>query len=227
MKKQIIIFLALLLILPICSADCAFYGNFEVNKQVELVQTCTSCSSINASLVYPDSTNEFIVFQNINGMYNYTFNNTSQLGAYNVIGSDAWCYYFNINPTGTSFDTSQSSLFIIFLLIFILFLVGGILGMSKAINGSWQIAYICLSYISLFAIFFISWLYSSNYLYQTPILASIFWILWLILAFGFFPFILVIGTYIIGKGIKDNLIKEYKSQGYTEGEAREMASKRR
>jgi hypothetical protein len=132
---------------------------------------------------------------------------------------------FEVNPTASILETSSSILLSILYGILLLFLIGGIYGLYRS-EGAWQIAYICLAYVSLFCIFFLSWLISSNFLFTIPILTSIFWILWLVLAFGFLPFIAIISFYIIGRGIQDNLLKEYMSQGYSKEEAKGFLRKR-
>jgi len=79
------------------SNDCANYGTYNPGESINLIQTCTTCSGINASIVYPNgSQTGSFAFQNINNVYNYTFTNTEKLGNYNVIGLDAWCYYFKV-----------------------------------------------------------------------------------------------------------------------------------
>jgi hypothetical protein len=102
-KIYLMIALALLLVLPMVYADCdTSYGTFKQNTAVSLIQTCTTCSDINASITLPDSSSTGLIqFQLINGIYNYTFSNTNQLGIYNVIGTDAWCYSFEVTPSGT------------------------------------------------------------------------------------------------------------------------------
>lgn len=228
--------ISLFLLSPILAEQQTLYG--KTNEIIQIVQSHPNMSSCNITKIsYPNQTIVYTIIpmlttNNIN--YYYSFNLTQQNGNYIVTTCgngdgilDCMDYNIEISPTGIPFEISQSYLFIGLLLLFILFLIGGIWGLSRAINGAWQITYICLAYLSLFSIFFISWLYSNNYLWQTPILASIFWILWLIMGSGFLPFIFIVGTYIVGKGIKDNLFKQYKMQGYTDEEAREMAKSRR
>ena len=104
--STIVIFLMLL---SFVSADCTSYGTFKQNTAVSLSQTCTSCSDINATITLPDSSSTGLIqFQNINNIYNYTFRNTTQLGTYNVIGTDAWCYSFVVNSTGEEINGTQS-----------------------------------------------------------------------------------------------------------------------
>ena len=108
-------FIALLLISMVSAVqnDCANYGNgFKQGDKVILEQTCTSCSAINASIVLPDgSVNRSIIFNNLGNSYAFNFTETNQLGTYTVVGSEAWCYYFEITPSGNS-GTANTVFFI-------------------------------------------------------------------------------------------------------------------
>ena len=132
-----------------------------------------------------------------------------------------------VDPLGDEGSLFQSSLFIVFLLLFFSFFIGGLNGMFKTETLHWKIGFICLSYISLFSIFFLSWLFSSSYLWLTPIIASIFWILWLVMGFSFLPFIIIVSLIIINQGVQENLIKDYVSQGYNRHDAMELSKKRK
>ena len=47
--------LLVLLLLSFVSADCTNYGTFKQNTAISLTQTCTSCSTVNATITLPDS----------------------------------------------------------------------------------------------------------------------------------------------------------------------------
>jgi len=222
-----------LLMLNFVSADLGMVKSGDCYS----IRVLSNCSKVNMTEV-TIGINSFVInsqMQNLGGQtFNYSFCNTTNPGIYSYSWNDPCldCSQggcgntFESTPTGSAFSSSQSFVFIGLLVILLLFLIGGVYGMART-NGAWTIAYICLGYLSLFCIFFVSWLYSTNYLWSTPIIASIFWILWLVMAFGFFPFILVISVYIIKRGVQDNLMKEYQSQGYTKDEALDMTKRHR
>jgi len=133
----------------------------------------------------------------------------------------------NVTPSGSELNTSQSLIFIFIIGLIFLFLYFSVFGIMGAVRGEWQIFYICMTYVLLFSLFFICWLFSNNYLYDTPIIASIFWIIWFILSLLFFPFIIFIGSYILKKQAEQLMVDDYKKQGYTHGEALEMSKRRR
>ena len=236
MKKIIIFSILMLFLINIVSA-------YKINDCIEIIKPCDNCTYARFVSYTLPSPNSKTIFVNgsmsalTSGLYNYTLCspgaiNKTGVFEYSLCGNpdgEALCntYSYEISMTNSGLSIQQSLIFLGFLIMLFLFLIGGFYGMSKSMEGAWTIFYICISYLSMFSIFFISWLFSSNYLYDTPIIGSIFWILWLIMAYGFFPFIIIVSIYIIGKGVEDNLVKEYVSQGYTKEEASEMSKKKR
>jgi len=231
--KLSLILLTLTLLVYLMPSNLASLGTFKQNECLE-IKTILNTSAVNISTIsYPNSiiaiSNQAMTKQGFT--FNYTFCNTSLLGnyIYDYFDSEGVVYVndFTISPNGSEFTIQQALIFIVLFAFFLLILIGGIYGMQRAASGAWTIAYICLSYISLFCIFFIAWLFSSDYLWATPILTSIFWILWFTMAIGFLPFLIIISVYIIGKGVKENLIKEYTSQGFTREEAKGLIKRGR
>jgi len=232
-ENKILIFsmiFTLFLILPSVNADL---GTFKNGDCMSIITSLNS-SYINISILANPSSHIFlrnVGMEKSGSGFNYTFCNTTENGKYTYGYCDdtTACFSneFYVNPNGSEFTTAQGLIFIIILIVFLLLLIGGINGMSKSMNNAWTIFYICLSYLSLFIIFLVCWNYSYNYLWQTQILVSIFWILWMIMGFGFMPFIIIVSLYIVHKGIKDNLEKEFISQGYTKEEAHEMSKRRK
>jgi len=91
-------------------------GAYKQNECVKLIQTCGNCSYVNISSVnYPNSTQILgqVKMTKIGTLYNYTFCNTTTIGAYivNGFGDDdgiitPFNYDFKINAIG--FDSSDS-----------------------------------------------------------------------------------------------------------------------
>jgi len=101
MKKLFSIFLLGLIFLTFASAEINSYAPIKQNEVVIIKQTCASCSYINISITYPNSslaiTNQPMVHQG-GGVWTYDFNKTSIQGRYDVIGSG------DLSGTPTSFD---------------------------------------------------------------------------------------------------------------------------
>jgi len=134
---------------------------------------------------------------------------------------------FQITPTGTYLELSTAILIIFILLILIIFMSLSIKGVFSADEGWSQIFYICVSYILLFSVFFLLWLLSKNYLYDIPLLESVFWIIWIVLAGLFFPFVIGVSAYILKKQAETLMEGDYVKQGYTREEASEMSKSKR
>jgi hypothetical protein len=239
-NKLIISMIIGIMLLSLASATTCDGSNLGIFKQGEVInlrQTCDSCTYVTlSSITYPDSTTSTIITNMTKtGIdYNYTFNDTDNPGSYyysvfgdkdGLMASENFC--FEVTPTGNSFDVSIAILGIFILTLLIGLLVFSTKGVFRASEGGWQIFYICLSYLLLFSVFFLLWLFSKNYMFDIPILESIFWIIWLILSIIFFPFIIIVAAYILKKQAEGILEEDYAKQGYTREEAREMSKKQK
>lgn len=110
-----------------------------VNTTFDLIQVCDTCTFVNiSSVTFPNGS--FIVYEQemtkTGKTYNFTFNDSSQLGTYNYFvygdkggGSEGEPLCFEITPTGGDLDLPQSivivGLFLILLFLSIVFLVWG------------------------------------------------------------------------------------------------------
>lgn len=130
-----------------------------------------------------------------------------------------------ITPTGFEFTVSEAILYGFVLLLIGMFLFFAISGIRKAESGTWLIFYICLTYIILYALMGIVYLLASNYLWVVPIIGNILYIVWLIMGYGFLPFVIVLSLYILGQEARAALEQNYMDQGYTRDEARELSRK--
>ena len=117
--KKIIIFILLVLLVPIVSAEIQTLGTFKKGECVELQQTCANCTFVNiSSVLYPNSTEalgEVLMTKN-NTKYNHTFCNTNTSGEYIVNGfgdvdgtNTIFAYDFVVNPTGIPATESRTN----------------------------------------------------------------------------------------------------------------------
>ncbi len=161
-------------------------------------------------------------------------------GSANPLGSYAWTItcqdldsevggyasgYFNITPTGSEFTTQQAILYGFILILLGVFLYFTIYGIRNAESAEWLIGYICLSYIVLYLVVSELWILATNYLYGIPMLGNILYMAWLIMGFGFLPFIFIISLYILGEEARAALEEGYLKQGYSKEEARDLSKK--
>lgn len=158
------------------------------------------------------------------------FNNTGNYGYVAHCNSTVGGFLsstFVVTPDGTELTTPTSILIIFVLALIFLGLIFSIMGINKADKGEWQIFYVCMSYILLFSLFFLLWFVSDNYLYNIPVLETVFWITWLILSIMFFPFIIFVSLYILKKEGDKLLADDLEKQGYSKDEALEIAKSRK
>jgi len=134
---------AFILLIGIVSASAPNLGVFQIDREIELKQTCTIngtfCDLCNISSV--DYPNGSIVVSDISmtkrnaGDFNYTLigASVSTLGKYRVsgfcdYGSDVrktWVYYFDVTYTGEKVSLSNGIIVIAFLILAIICLVLG------------------------------------------------------------------------------------------------------
>lgn len=129
MKKILLIsFISLFLISLISAQTLTTLGTFKQNEVVRITQVCQDATYINISSVsYPNSTNAISNIEMISagsGEYYYDFNDTNNLGRYDVRGISDGCTktfatYFEISPSGQNGVNN-----IVFMIILIVIIYG-------------------------------------------------------------------------------------------------------
>lgn len=211
-----------------------------LGEQMELVQSHPNATSINITkIAYPSGsdleTNYTVVEMYSPNGYNYYFNFTPEYNGHYVITTvgdgdgvtTSMDYDFLVTPNGEELELSQTIIFLIIVTILVCAMVFSIWGVNNAATGGWQIFYICASYILIFSVSFVLWLFCRNYLWQTPILESITWIVWLVLSILFWPFIIGVSAYILGKQAEALMVQDYIDQGFSAKDARELSKSKR
>lgn len=189
-KKLLFLFIFSLIFIASTQADSGFYGTFQQNKCINLVQICADCSYNNISSVnFPNSSQAIgqTIMTKTGTKYNYSFCNTTALGVYTINGQGdpasttaIWTYDFEITPTGDAFSTAQGILYIFMLIVMIgLFLFtsyafGTIQGSNvrnsdgDVLKVNWKkyLKMFCfaLSYLFLVWIVFLAWNLAYGYL---------------------------------------------------------------
>lgn len=233
--KGIYLILGIVLMMGLASAESI--GTYSPDTVFNITQGCSNATYVTVLAINgPTASSSLALNSNMTspypGYFYLTFNGSPQFGHYTIPEISDGCQLtasqsFDI---GYSLTSAQSFIFLALFAFLILGLVGSLSFLFKSTsetNPAWIVGSTCLAYLSLFGIFFISWLFSSYYLYGTPVLSSIFWILWLIMAIGFLPFVFIVPSYILKKAVFDNLVAEYSKQGYSPEEAKEMAKSKR
>jgi len=134
MNKQIIIIgFCIIISLHLVLASQEFLGEFKVNEDITLLQTCSACSFNNITTVTDPVSN--IILQNKvmtkSGLtYNYTLPGQTTIGSYYVCGvgdlsgtNTVWCYSFDVTQTGNSNTSSNNYLPITLVILGVLFIL--------------------------------------------------------------------------------------------------------
>lgn len=235
MKMGVISTLVLtIFLLSVVSA--ADLGPFKTDSCVPLYQLCDTCTFINVtSVIVPGD----VIVLNANMTnwgfdYTYEYCNTSINGAYkyNVCGDKDGSINcedidFFVNPTGSYLTISQMFILLFIFIIICSMLVFALYGINNSMKAVWQIFYVCSFYILLFSLSFLLWIVSNNYLYDVPLLASSFWIIWIILGAMMLPFVVLISSYILKKEAESLMEEDLMGQGYTREDAREQSKIKR
>lgn len=173
--------LGLMLINPV-SAGVQTLGCFEVDTEIDLIQTCASCTFNNISAVsFPDSS---LLISNVamekdGTRYNFTLNNTQTgtLGEYIVDGfgdlggtDEIWDYNFFITPTGECLDIEQS-IIVFGLMLFLLFLTSAFLFFGAKVEKT-SVKIFLISLGGLFLLFTLG--FSLNVITELMLLGSVF-----------------------------------------------------
>jgi len=228
-------FILFLFVFSFVSAQEISLPNQEIGKCFNIVQSHPNATSMNITKIsIPEHGENYTVIPmaTTNGInYYYQFCDTEQPGKYVITtcgngDGEITCMDYGVQ-VGQELTISQVILFGFIFIIIVGLLYLSISGLVRAEGAAWTIFYICASYILAFCLFFILWLFCDNYLWGTPILASIFWIVWLILAILFWPFMIGVSSYILKMQAEALMVKEYKNQGYSPEDSQSLAKGRR
>ncbi len=129
MKKILLILIMSMFLVSLVSAEIQTLGIFKLGDDINLIQTCSSCTFNNiTSVLSPNSTQIIGNFEmtKTGSVYNFTLSsgNTTQLGEYIVNGigdlegvNTVWNYNLFVTPNGQDFTTGKAISYIGFIII--------------------------------------------------------------------------------------------------------------
>lgn len=206
MKK--IFLLMLFLLIPLAVAEVETLGVFQINKPIDLVQTCSNCTYCNLTKVqFPNSTIKRIGknMDKRGSEYNYSFSQTSLIGNYIAttccdVDGIITCvsYDFEVNGTGTTFTVGQSILYTVFIIILLFVYIISLYGALKLpftnvrdeenrVIGLNDLKYVkiflwVINYLVLMSIFGLSRGITANYVPEIGLYKIFQWMYWLMFA---------------------------------------------
>lgn len=246
-RKQVILVIILLIILPIINAQISpiitSEPYFKQNTDTSIPLPCTIkgdyCSTNATCKTTIINPNNEILFNNYlmtrNGAVfevNLSANQTETNGEYqfNVVCSDngqsiSRFLKFYITPNGEPPTTAKSFIYIgLLLLLFVLFILM-IMGIFQVEYLPIKTAFFLFGYIILLGISFIAWNLSLDYLTSSPFTISIFRITFYVLLIALFPTILLSTIYTLYMMLKIDAIQKMLERGIPEDEAYERQVK--
>lgn len=131
--RFVIIVLLLMSMTSFVFAEINSFGSFKQDTDVTVKQTCASCTYVNASIFYPNSTlavtNVGMIDQG-GGTWTYLFNDTRAQGRYDITGSGDLegvptsfdVLYFDINEYGIAASLFAMYTFFYIILLFFTYL---------------------------------------------------------------------------------------------------------
>lgn len=219
MKNKIILMLALSLLLGIFlinAQSIQTLGTYKQSECINLIQICSSCTYNNISnVISPNSTVvlDQTLMQKTGTFYNHTFCNTTQLGRYIVNGFGdiggivtVWSYDFLITSSGTSLQTSDSILSLLFffgiLIIAVIFF-----GLSLVFNNRKTI-FVSIFFLSMgIMIVIVDFVYVMNIMnryqesmgYASSIFNNLYYLITILLIVGSLAIIIFLMVYAMTK----------------------------
>ena len=143
--KKIILFIFAVMFISLISASP---GTYKQGQEINLLQTCADCTSINISKI--TAPNGTILISNVEmtkdeSSFNYTLNSsyTTALGTYTVNGignpegtDEVWTYNFYVNYRGDTITSAQAMLYIGFIIVIVLVFILTLGGINKLPQGN-------------------------------------------------------------------------------------------
>lgn len=239
MKRLIFLLAIVILILPIVSANIDNLGTFKTNSCVLIKQTCSTCTYINVSISYPNSSlavSNSLMNDLAGNVWGFEFCNTTQLGRYDVVGQgdisgDQTTFsslFFHVNNTGELLDSQKSILYVGLLGILILMFVLTIYSIPKLPSGNVQndegiilginnLKYLrpvlyAISWGFLLSIVFVVSNLSLAYL-PSQLLGNLFFAIWRVMFVLTLPMILIWFLFIFVSIFRDKEVKRLIDRG--------------
>lgn len=238
-SKIILLIMCLILLTGLVNSGKESLGTFEQGEDIELLQICADCTFNNiTSVTYPDST---IAIQDklmtkIGTEFNHTLNSTytNELGTYLVNGigdiegtNEIWVYTFEVTPNGEALSSSKMFIQIALVTFLLLLFIFSLIGVFKVENYIGRFALYWVSHVLFISISFIAWQMATDFLTGTPMIASMFKIIFYFFMIGAFPMLILSLAWIFKIHLINDDIKRMMERGMPEAEAYDRARSKR
>jgi hypothetical protein len=227
MKKSVILLFSILLFLPLVIA--AYQEDVELSLLV-------SCENINCSannnltVTYPNSS---LLVDNLamtsgSGYFNYTLTPTvSGIYFYFVDGDDGTAYSgtFEVTPNGEEITTGKALIYLGLFSLFLILLITCFIYLIFAENIALRVGLICVMYLLGLGLLTVSTVIAEDFLVNIGFLDNVLEMLLIVSLICFFPFIIVIGVYLLQQILNENEISQMTGMGYGKEEITKLRKK--
>lgn len=244
MKKLFLLLMFILCLYLTSAAENSFI--FEQDKDIDLkvscidsnYSLCVSTTNCTITVLYPNNT-KLIKSENMSfstSYFNYTLNSTqtNSLGDYytsvqckGITENGFTSFIFSITPNGEELSVGKAIFYVALFLVLIILLVLSITQISVKDNYGWIIGLLCFSYILIIGILYIGWQMADNFLTSIPLMAIVFYILWLVSMYCFFPFVIMLIFILTIETATQKKIDQLVKVGHSREEAEKIAKKKR
>ena len=189
------------------SATVNDLGTFPKGDCVEIKQVCASCTYVNLTVSYPNSTRAVtnIGMNDIgSATWTYDFCQTNVSGRYDITGEgdilgtatgfDA--LYFNINEGGMANSTSNTNSILFLLAILVIFFIGSLTLLFKLENYIAKFTFYWISHVLFILITFTAWQIGVEGILGSVALTGIFRILFYVSTIAVLPMVILSGAWI-------------------------------
>jgi len=230
MNKKLLLFalVSLILIGTISSAQTSL-GTYKQGECLDLIQLCADCSYNNiTSVIYPNTTRLIydMPMTQRGSEFNYSFCNTNLTGEYIVNGigdlggvNTVWAYTFDITTTGEAIDVGRGIINGSSLLVLTILFIISLVGLFKVQSYISKFALFWVTYLLFIALTFTTWNISSVYMIGTSFVIGFFRVLFLTLLIAMFPLVLLSLAWVFYIHTATDEIRSMMERGMTSEEA--------
>jgi len=181
MKPIIYALLIILLVGSVTATTLTTIGTFQTGEEVRISQVCADATYINiSSITYPNSStavSNIEMTSSGSGEFYYNFNETEQLGRYDVRGISDGCTktyatYFEVTVNGK--EPAEGIIVVVFTLIFILFIAFGltyfIISLGHVIQLDMDLidtTVMISTYLAMWVFYYVSFEYLGNAVFNS------------------------------------------------------------
>ena len=219
------------------SATTNDYPTVANGDCITLKQGCSSCTYVNVSVSYPNSSiavsNVAMISQGA-GQWSYDFCDINDVGRYDVAGegdilgipTSFDTLWFDANEGGVQFTQERTNMTIFLLTILFIMFVGSIIFMVKSDHYISKFVLYWVSHILILIITFIAWQVGVEGSLSSTGMTGVFHVLFFIFSIAVFPMVIVSMAWILYlHAYNENFEKVIKNGGNTE-EAFRVADKK-